>query len=517
MKNLPLGIQTFCDIIEENYLYVDKTKDIYNLLADGGKYYFLSRPRRFGKSLLISTLKELFAGNKKLFKGLWIYDKLTWETYPVVHLDFLGLENNSREALTDSLEYLVNRNADEHGVTLTETGYNKRFKELIAQLAKKDRVVVLVDEYDKPIIDNLDDIPVATANRKILKTFYETVKEADRYLKFVFITGVSKFSRVSVFSGLNNLTDITISEKFATIAGYTQDELDRYFTGRVEGLSKKLTKEKDVLLKDIKTWYNGYSWDGSNFVYNPYSILMLFKENRIDNYWFASGTPTFLLQLIKNQNADVTGLDEYRTGSAIFDSFDIENINVYSLLFQTGYLTIKAIRGSGGKRDLYTLSYPNIEVKESFLEHVLGQFSSRFANEVSVVVYDLKESLVNGDMEQFIKLLSSVFAGIAYNMFVGDREGYYQTVIYLLVKLIGIEIQTEIETNMGRLDAAIETETAIYVMEFKLGTAETAINQVKEKKYYEKYLNTGKQVYMVGVGFDPDKRNVSGYLMEAVS
>jgi Predicted AAA-ATPase/PD-(D/E)XK nuclease superfamily len=517
MKKLPLGIQTFAKLRGGDYLYVDKTETVYNLLVDGGQYYFLSRPRRFGKSLLISTLKELFTGNKELFKDLWIYNKITWEKYPVIHLDFLGLENNSQDALINSLEYMVNRNADEFGITLTESGYNQRFKELVAHLAKIDRVVILVDEYDKPIIDNLDNIPVATANRKILKTFYETIKESDRYVKFVFITGVSKFSRVSVFSGLNNLTDITISEKFSTIAGYTQDELNHYFDDRMEALSEKLKVEKDALQNDIKNWYNGYSWDGNHFVYNPYSILTLFNESRIDNFWFVSGTPTFLLQLIKNHKIDVTNLDGYRTGGAIFDSFDIENMNIYSLLFQTGYLTIKTIKGSGGKRDLYTLAYPNLEVKESFLEHLLAQFSSRFANEVSVIAYDLKESLKIGDIEESMKILSSLFAGISYNMFVGDKEGYYQTVIYLTLKLIGIDIQAEVETNIGRIDAVIETDTAIYVLEFKMGKAETAINQIKEKKYHQKYLNNGKPVQIIGIGFGPEEGNISGYLMETVS
>lgn len=516
MKNLPLGIQTFAKIRQGNYLYVDKTQDIYNLLADGGQYYFLSRPRRFGKSLLISTLKELFSCNKELFKDLWIYNKWSWQKYPVIHLDFLGLENNSKEALVDSLGYLIDRNASEHGVALTETGYNKRFKQLIAHLAKNERVVILVDEYDKPIIDNIADIPVASANRQILKTFYETVKESDRYIKFVFITGVSKFSRVSVFSGLNNLSDITISEKFSTITGYTQDEIKKYFLPSLSELSQKLTKSKTDLLDEIKTWYNGYSWDAVNFVYNPYSVLSLFKESRIDNYWFASGTPTFLLHLIKENKVDVTKLDGYRTGKAIFDSFDIENLNVYSLLFQTGYLTIKSIKGSGGKRDFYTLAYPNQEVKESFLEHLIGQVSNRFANEVSVIAYDLKTSLRIGDIDQFFKIISSIFAGISYNMFVGEREGYYQTIIYLLIKLIGIEIQTEVQTNEGRIDAVIETESTIYIMEFKLGLAEAAIKQIKEKKYYQKYFNAKKKVQIIGIGLDSQKRNISGYLMEKI-
>ncbi|MCP5052318.1 MAG: ATP-binding protein [bacterium] len=500
-------------MIEGDYLYVDKTKDIYNLITDGGQYYFLSRPRRFGKSLLISTLKELFSGNESLFKGLWIHDKWTWEKYPVIHLDFLGLDSGSREELIDSLEFLVNRNADRYGIKLKEKNYNTRFKELVAQLAKTGPVVILIDEYDKPIINNLDDLEVAKGNRKILKTFYETVKESDPHLKFVFITGVSKFSRVSVFSGLNNLTDLTIDDHFSTITGYTQEELNHHFSDRITMLAKKFNKEEAVLLQEIKAWYNGYSWDGSNFVYNPYSILSFFRAQKLKNYWFVSGTPSFLVQMIKSYSIDVRELDGYRAGEGIFESFDLERMDVYALLFQTGYLTIKSIP----EDEIYLLSYPNREVKKSFMEHLLAEFSGRFAREISVLTHDLRNSLQKGEMEKFITTASVIFSGISYDMFVKDKEGYYQTVVSLMVKLVGIDIETEVETNQGRIDAVIKTDNIIYVIEFKLGTAETALAQIKAKKYYEKYLSDGKTVHIIGIGFDPEERNISGYLMETVS
>ncbi len=513
MKNLPLGIQTFAKLIEEDYLYVDKTQDIYNLISDGGQNYFLSRPRRFGKSLLVSTLKELFSGNKALFKDLWIHDKWKWENYPVIHLDFLGLKSGSENQLIASLEHLVDRNAEEHQVKLKEKDYGLRFKELIAHLSKINRVVILVDEYDKPIIDNLDDPALANANRKILKSFYETVKASDRYLKFVFITGVSKFSRVSVFSGLNNLTDITIHDDFSTIAGYTQAELEHHFSDRVTKLAGKFNKEETVLLQELKSWYNGYSWDGTNFVYNPHSILHFFQSRKIKNYWFTSGTPSFLLQMIKDQNIDVTGLDGYMTGDGIFESFNIDQMNVHALLFQTGYLTIKSIL----EDDIYLLSYPNREVKKSFMEHLLGVFSSRFSNEVQVMTHGLKKSLQNCDIEAFTKAASAIFSGISYNMFVKNKEAYYQTVVYLMVELAGINIETEVETNLGRIDAVIKTDRYIYVIEFKLGTAETALAQIKANKYYEKYLSDGRSVHIVGIGFDTEQRNISDHIMETVS
>lgn len=283
MKKLPIGRQIFSEIIEDNYLYIDKTKDIYNLFAQGGKYYFLSRPRRFGKTLLISTLKEIFSGNKELFKGLWFYDKLQWEKHPVIHLDFLGMEYDSKQRLVETLEFLVNQNAKTYKIRLKEKRYDKRFKELIIELSKTNKVVILVDEYDKPLIDFVDKKEIATQNRDVLKTFFGNIKGADEYLEFVFITGVSKFSRVSVFPELNNLRDITISGAFSTMLGYTNEELLSYFDDRIEKMAEG---EKEKLAADIKHWYNGYSWDGKNFVYNPLSILLLFEEERFGNYWF---------------------------------------------------------------------------------------------------------------------------------------------------------------------------------------------------------------------------------------
>lgn len=388
MKKLPIGIQTFSHLIDDDYLYIDKTENIFNLLEEGGKYYFLSRPRRFGKSLLVSTLREIFSGNKELFKGLWIYDKLDWQQHPVIHLDFLGLEYGTRKDLIKSLEYLVNKNAAHHGIQLQADGYDKRFKELISGLSKKNKVVILVDEYDKPIIDFVDKPEIAEVNRKVLKTFYGSIKGGDEYLRFAFITGVSKFSKVSVFSDLNNLRDITVSNLFSTILGYTHGEFLHYFSNRIEEMAGNKKDGKEELIGDIKSWYNGYSWDGENFLYNPLSILNFFQEKKFGNYWFETGTTSFLMKLIKNYEVDVKELDNYKSGEAIFDSFEPDHINVVSLLFQTGYLTLKNVESIDRVRYLYTFSYPNIEVKEAFMENLLGYFSSRFPNEVSVIIYE---------------------------------------------------------------------------------------------------------------------------------
>jgi hypothetical protein len=507
MKKLPIGIQTFSKLVDGDYLYIDKTRDIYNLISQGGQYYFLSRPRRFGKSLLISTLREIFSGNKELFKGLWIYDQIGWDSYPIIHLDFLGLKYRTPEELVETLEYMINRNAQSYGIRLRENGYDKRFIELIGEMAKIAKVVILVDEYDKPIIENIENREIAGENRKILKTFYEAVKVSDEYLQFVLITGVSKFSKVSIFSGLNNLDDITVDDRFSTILGYTHYELLHYFKDRLKGQS----------VEDIRRWYNGYSWDGKNFVYNPLSVLHFFNKGKFGNYWFATGTPGFLTKFIKNQKIDVQRIEDYETNELILDAFEIERINVFALLFQTGYLTIKEIKPISSTQSIYRLSYPNEEVKESFLEYLVADYTGKFADEVGYLVYRLQQSLAQADLDEFIGQLKSIFASVPYDIFIEDRESYYHTVIYLVLKLLGINVSVEIETNRGRIDCVVENERHVFLMEFKVGKAADAMSQIKERKYYERYLSTAKKIKLVGVGFNMDERNIGDLTVEDIS
>lgn len=515
MKDLPIGVQTFSELIQNNYLYVDKTRHIYNLFANGGKYYFLSRPRRFGKSLLVSTLEEIFSGNKRLFKGLWIYDKIEWKKYPIIHIDFSHIGYDNGEILKEALTHRLDKIAAAHKISLpARMDYKTRFTDLIEALGSKAPVVIMVDEYDKPIIDLIDKKELAMENRDILRNFYSAIKGSDKYIKFAFITGVSKFSKVSVFSGLNNLNDITIDEEYATFLGYTDEELLHYFDDRIDQVAEGSNRAD--WLEDIKNWYNGYSWDGKNFVYNPLSILHFFQKRRFGNYWFESGTPSFLIKAIKKYHFDVTQLEHYRAGEAIFESFDIERMNVASLLFQTGYLTIKEVEQIDRTQRLYVFSYPNTEVKESLLEHILGEFSARFANEVSVIVHELRKSLAADDMERFIEIAKSVYAKIPYDMIIEEQERYYQTVMYLVLLLIGINIQTEVETNLGRVDAVIETASHVYVMEFKMGSAREALKQIHDKKYYQKFLTSAKKIKLIGIGFDAKQRNIRNYRIEEI-
>lgn len=517
MKNLPLGIQTFSKLIEGDFVYIDKTEHIHKLFADGGQYYFLSRPRRFGKSLLISTLKEIFSGNRELFKGLWIYDKIDWQRYPVIEIDFSKIDYQTPEVLQKELEIRIAEIAADCGLELTrEKSYKSKFVELIKKLSKENRVVILIDEYDKPIIDLVDKEEIARQNREILRDFYSTIKASDEHIKFAFMTGVTKFSRVSVFSGLNNLNDITLDERFSTMLGCTKEELLHYFSDRLELLSRKRNAEKKEVIEEIRNWYDGYSWDGKQMIFNPVSILSLFDKNSFANYWFASGTPTFLVKLMKDKNYDFTGFDWLEVSGYIFDSFDLDHLEITSLLFQTGYLTVKE-KTEDEERQVYYLGYPNQEVKESLLTYLFREYAEKDFVWSEKVLGRLSSSIRKHDVAGFFELLQSIFASIPYNVLEKDREGYYHTVIYLILKLIGIRIGCEVQTNVGRIDAVVETDDTIYILEFKMGIPEEALNQIKTMRYHEKYLSSGKAVSIIGVGFDKEKGNISDYKLEKVT
>jgi hypothetical protein len=522
MKHLPLSIQTFSKLVKGNYLYIDKTEFIYNLLSGGGEYFFLSRPRRFGKSLLISTLAEIFSGNQGLFKGLWIYDRIKWTQYPVIHIDFSKIDYETPEKLKKSIKKFLDETALSYGFTLDEEkSYKESFVELIKKCSSKGRVVVLVDEYDKPMVEYIEANKIEPAKkiRTILKHFYSVIKGSDAFLRFVFITGVSKFSKVSIFSDLNNLIDITLMENYSALLGYTEAELQHYFYPYIEQMSKKLKVSKSHLTQAIQKWYNGYSWDGEHFVYNPFSILNLFNANSFENFWFSSGTPSLLIKLIKSRQSDLEIYENLPVKSYTFDSYDIENMEIAALLFQTGYLTIKKITSKGITRaKTYHLSYPNQEVRESFLTHLFGEYMQKDMSACTQVLERIKEAVEADDIDRFVQEIKSLFASIPYHIFIGEREAYYHSIIYLLLKLNGAVVSCEDSTNIGRIDAVLETANKIYIMEFKVGkgSEQEALEQIKEMKYYEKYLGKGNEIILIGIGFDPEKRNIGNYLLETL-
>ncbi|MGE5340439.1 MAG: AAA family ATPase, partial [Candidatus Omnitrophota bacterium] len=351
-KKYKLGISasSFRNRIRENCVYVDKTRYIYDLITEDFAY-FLSRPRRFGKSLLISTLNEIFNGNKELFKDCWIYDKIDWETYTVIHLDFIDVDFKNF-GLEEAIDHKLEKMARNFQIKLVGNSMKEKFSEMIEVLAKDKPVVILIDEYDKPVIDYIDEIPEAEKNRDILKNFYSILKSQNQNIRFLLITGVSKFSKVSIFSDLNHLVDITIDPKYAAMLGYTAEEIEFYFSDYIIEWENQTQQDRTILFENLKTYYNGYSWDGKNFVYNPFSILNFFRNYLFRNYWFSSGSPTFLVNKLKNTDIFIDQYECLSVSDSFFEKFDVSSLDISVLLFQTGYLTIKEVQGKK-----YLLSY----------------------------------------------------------------------------------------------------------------------------------------------------------------
>ena len=503
MKKLPVGIHTFSQIRNEDYLYIDKTQEAYQLI-NNYKYVFLSRPRRFGKSLFLTTLKEIFDGNKDLFKGLYIYDKYDFESFPVIRIVFSGVMS-TEESLNDIIKRNMCNNEEdlrcEGNESLSST---ERFAALIKNAATKYNkpVVILIDEYDKPILDNITDAPMRSYARDVLKGLYEHIKYNDEYIKFVFLTGVTKFAKVSVFSGLNNLSDISLAPQYGNICGYTQADIDTHFQPYLEGID----------LGDIKRWYDGYNFLKDN-VYNPFDILKFCTEGKLfRNYWFESGTPTFLIRLMQEKNFFPPDLQNIKVGEEILQSFDIDNIELPVLLYQAGYLTIKqAVMLRGGL--YYQLRVPNFEVQKSLNEELLNRVSPSVIEKVKMQD-NLYSALEQADLETFKNHLIRVFAHIPYhnysNNYIAQYEGFYASVIYTYLYSLNMPFVAEDCTNQGRIDMSITVENNVYIIEFKMGEGD-GIAQIMEKKYYEKYQNQGKTIYLIGINFDKEERNISGF------
>jgi len=501
MKKLPIGISTLQKIINGNYVYVDKTKIALELIENGGGYYFLSRPRRFGKSLFLDTLKEIFYGNKELFKGLYIYDKFEFEKYPVIHISFGSGEFITKESLKQRITEVFVNNIREIGLDFElKRSIVGNFEELIYQAYKKynKRVVILIDEYDKPILDNIEDKETAKEIRDELKSFYSVIKGADEYLKFVFLTGVSKFSKVSLFSGLNNLNDITLDKNYSTICGYTQSELEYSFKEHLIGQE----------LYKIKDWYNGYKWLGES-VYNPYDILLFIQKGcEFRNYWFSTATPIFLLKLIEKNNYFIPNFEHIVLDERIIESFDIDNIQIENLMWQTGYLTINKVEFLLNNLE-YHLKIPNREVEMSLLGSV-AEYMTKSSTGVKHS-NNMLRALLNKDMKKLEISLKALFASIAYNNFTNNEmykyEGYYVSVFYAYIKALGVDVESEDPTNMGRIDITIILSDIIYIIEFKIDSS-SSLKQIKDKKYHEKYLDCNKKIILLGIEFEKKERNV---------
>ncbi|NBU98788.1 MAG: AAA family ATPase [Spirochaetia bacterium] len=507
MKPLPIGIQTFRDIIEGGYLYIDKTQYLYNLAHNSKGAYFLSRPRRFGKSLMLSTFEEIFLGNKDLFKDLWIYNSdFPWNKYPVIRFDFSKQKAMTTDALVEFIQNQLNYIASDYSITLSKEYYYERFEELIKKLSLIGKVVILIDEYDKPIIDHLEETEKAKDFREVMKGFFTVLKGNDAYIRFLLLTGVSKFSKAGVFSNLNHLEDITMRDETSSLLGMTEEELRVYFPDYIKEVSIQEEKTFEDTLKKIKYWYNGYLFSINGVpVYNPFSFLLLLNSKQFKHHWFETGTPEFLTKLILQNNYDILEFPLHVEEIA-FSSYEVDDLSLTSLLFQTGYLTIKDY-----DRELlvYTLDYPNFEVRQAFSNFLLRKIEKNRLSDSYLI--KMIQTIQKDDLELCISHLRTIFSNIDYDLHLAN-EKYYQTIFYLIFSLLGMKIKAEVKTNIGRIDVVIDSNS-IYILEFKLnGTKEEALTQIKTKKYYEPFLNLGKTLYLVGLEFK--ERNVGDYVVE---
>ena len=510
-RRLPVGIQTLGNIRARNCYYVDKTPHVLRLVGED-THYFLSRPRRFGKSLLVDTLKELFSGNGELFRGLAIHGEWDWTVkHPVVRISF-GSGNfldpdGLREDVSDQLETI----AAQADVDIGQSEPSIRFRRLVRALHRKAgrSVVVLVDEYDKPILDALAEPETARANRNFLRGFYGVIKDCDEHIRFCFLTGVSKFSKAGLFSGLNNLRDITLSPAYATICGYTDGDLDTVFAPELEGL------DRDA----IRRWYNGYNWLGEGRVYNPFDILLLFRERLFRNYWFETGTPAFLIDLLARRGVDALSLEGRVADDTLLSAFDVDRIEPEALLFQTGYLTI-----TGEERDgdgsLYTLGYPNHEVRRSLNAVLLGAMVPGF---VAVAEQrNLHRLLQTNDFAGVEELFRAFLAGIPNEWYartgMAGYEAHYASVFYSHFAAAGMDVRAEESSARGRADMAVLFNANVYVFEFKLVDREPqglALAQIRERGYADKYRGLGWPIHLIGVEFGREERNIVAFSVEA--
>lgn len=511
---MPQPIQTasytFRNLIEGGYVYVDKTKYIYELIRGTIGIYFLARPRRFGKSLMISTLYEIFQGNKELFRGLWLYESdYVWESYPIIRLDFSQERIYTADELQELLGVFFAEIAAQHHISLEPAPYQRQFRWLIQRVAGEGKVVILIDEYDKPLLDNLTNLPEAIKIRDVLRNFYGIIKAMDQHLRFVFIAGISKFSKVGVFSVMNNLDDITMHPRFAIALGITEKELAHYFQDHIAALATSTQLTESALREKMRLWYDGFCFveNGTN-VYNPFSMLQLFHQQRFSNFWFETGTPTFLINLLKENQYPIEQLEDLRLRELAFSTFEIDVLAIVPLLFQTGYLTIKAYEP---ERRRYTLSYPNTEVRDAFLTYLLSAFSDRKRDLNEEYLWQLIDALEARDLQQFFTVLQTFFANVPYNIQL-KHEKYYQTLFYLIFKLVGLNIEAEVHTNRGRVDAVVELVDHIYLFEFKLdGTAEDALQQIQKSDYAQKYQLKTKSLTFVGANFASSQRQITDW------
>jgi len=513
----PAGIQHFPTLIKDGYTYVDKTRSLYELTKEKPGC-FLARPRRFGKSLLVSTLESLFKGERELFKGLWIDSSdYHWHPHPIIRLDFTSITSDTPMALSKSLKESLVSIAIKYEIKGIETEFVKStFNNLLEELYRRfGSVVILVDEYDQPIARYIDEPEKAEKNREILNEFYSNIKSQERYIRFIFVTGVSQFTKISLFSTLNNLNSLSFREDCATLLGLTETEIKTYFMPLIKHWAKARNETPEKTLSLLKTWYNGYSFTQFRSppkVYNPISVLNFLKTGVLKDYWFETGTPTMAIKLAQKRKFSLLNLEsDLPAGHELEQSYDITSIDIHTLLYQTGYLTIRKFDETS---QTFFLNFPNEEVRRSFSNHLLPLFSNKNASDIQGIYYQLAKHLQQHNFEKFFDTFNIFLSSIPHFIH-EDTEGYYHSLLYLFLKILGFKVGAEVPTNRGRMDLVLKTDTDIFVFEFKINkTAQEALNQILAREYHTQFKLDKRPITLIGANFDSKLRKLDAWVSQ---
>lgn len=513
-EEYPIGIQSFSKIRKEGYVYVDKTEYIHKLVTSY-QYYFLGRPRRFGKSLLLSTIEEYFLGHKELFEGLAISQyEHDWIEHPVLHLDLNSQKYGELDSLDNMLSSALDAWEDKYGVIDKLPSLSLRFGNIIKTACEKTgkQVVVLIDEYDKPLLQTITDLTLQRVYRETLKSFYGVMKSMDRYIRFAMLTGVTKFGKVSVFSDLNNLRDISMLNDFNGICGISEIELSVSFKDDIKEFAEVLSVSVERMQQLLKENYDGYLFAPvGEGIYNPFSLLNAFASKELRSYWFETGTPTFLVELLKSNDYDLASLDGEVCDESALQGSDMLFFDPIGVIYQSGYLTIKSFNP---EYRIYTLGYPNREVEEGFVKFLMPFYTNVRGSRTGFAIQSFVKDVREGRIDEFMERLKSLYSDFPYEK-VQKLELHYQNVMYIVMTLMGFHVHTEYHTSRGRIDLVIDTPSRVYVMEFKLdGTAEEALRQIDERGYAEPFASTDKTVVKVGVNFSSETRSIDRWVVE---
>ena len=515
LKLYPVGIQTFEEIIKRNLLYVDKTEYVYRMTHQGGKYFFLSRPRRFGKSLLTSTFQSYFEGKKELFKGLAIANlEKEWTEYPVLHFDMSGGKHLEKDELERYLLYILSENEERFGITSESIDPNIRINNLITCLYQKTgkQVVVLIDEYDAPLLDVVHDEVKLKVLRNVMRNFYSPLKKCEPYLRFVFLTGITKFSQMSIFSELNNISNVSMDDEYAGICGITKEELVSQMTADVEALGEKIGKTKDETLISLREYYDGYHFsEDSPDIFNPFSLLNAMTKGKLDYYWFASGTPTYLIEMLNKFQVMPSEIGGSEADKSEFDAPTEKMTTIMPLLYQSGYITIK---GYDPETDLYLLDIPNKEIRVGLYRCLLPYYIGMNTVKGTTTIAKMSAAIRHNDIDKALEMLQTYLGTVPYcdNT---DYEGHYQQMMYVIFSILDNYVDVEVHTPKGRVDMVLRTATHLYLFELKLNKdSNTAMRQIDLKEYAKRFALCGLPIVKVGINFDVDTHNITDWKVQ---